>query len=221
MKKLYYLVMFCLIAGATHLSAQEVKVTNLQVSAGNKITFDVSWDGTSTGSPTDPVAEPVEPVELWVFIDYFNMEQQQMWRLPVASATLTYTSWAGAKVRMISDNNAGFYIEGLARETGAFTANVSVTPEGTYPQGVIRPCVYVTDYQPVATYNMDSGVITATLTGTAPYSGQYSGGSAWTSSTGAAVTLPSGQHILSLFYPLPTLRAAAREKCFAARPAHR
>ncbi len=179
--------MFCLIAGAVSLTAQEVQVTNLKVASDNKITFDVSW-GARSGAWSDTV---------WVFIDYFNMDKQEMWRLPVTSATLTNTSWAGAKVRMISDNNAGFYIEGDAREASAFTATVSVTPEGTYPQGVIRPCVYVTDHQPIATYGLSGDVVTASLTGTAPYSGKYSGGSAWTSPTGTTFNVPSGQYISS------------------------
>ncbi len=180
--------MFCLIAGAVSLTAQEVQVTNLKVASDNKITFDVSW-GARSGAWSDTV---------WVFIDYFNMEKQEMWRLPVTSATLTNTSWAGAKVRMISDNNAGFYIGGNAREASAlFKASVSVTPEGTYPLGVIRPCVYVTDHQPIATYGLSGDVVTASLTGTAPYSGKYSGGSAWTSPTGTTFDVPSGQYISS------------------------
>ncbi len=199
MKKLYYLVMFCLIAGAAHLSAQEVQVINLEVAADNTITFDVSW-GATTGPPPDgrDATKPWSDT-VWVFIDYFNMDEQAMWRLPVASAMLTNTSanWAGSQVRTITGtNNSGFYIYGLARTKDTGTVSVSVTPAGDYPRGVIRPCVYVTDYQPVATYNMASdGAITAQLAGTAPFSGQYSDGSPWISSTGADIDVPAGQHI--------------------------
>ncbi len=176
MKKLYYLVMFCLIAGAAHLSA------HLQVAADNTITFDVSLRSDT----------------VWVFIDYFNMEKQEMWRLPVASATLSNTSWVGAQVRTITDNNAGFYIEGNAREASVFTATVSVTPAGDYPQGAIRPCVYVTDYPPAATYNTAAdGAIIAMLTGTAPFSGQYSGGEPWTLSSGNTLNVENGKGISS------------------------
>ena len=119
MKKITCLIMLCLLAGAANnLAAQEVSVTNLQVASDNTITFNVS------------VGEPVEPVELWVFVDYFNMDKQQMWRLPISSARLTNSSDAGAKVRMIAGNNAGFYIEGSAT-SAVFTAGVSVTPYDT------------------------------------------------------------------------------------------
>ena len=164
--------------------AQDVQVSNLKVAADNTITFDLLRNS-SGGSDA-----------VWVFIDYFNMDKQQMWRMPVASAELTYTSWAGAKVRTITENNAGFYIDGIGQEAG--TVSVSVAPAGDYPRGVIRPCVYVTDHQPVVTYNIGAGgAITAQPAGTAPYSGQYSGGAAWTSPTGAAVNVPAGQHISS------------------------
>ncbi len=162
-------------------AAQNVTVSNLQVAADNKITFNVSW-----GETTDSA---------WVFIDYFNLEKQQMWRLPVASATLTNSSWAGAKVRMIDGNNAGFQITGNANGTSAFMATVSITPD-VASSGVLRPCVYVTNYPPVAKYNMAAnGDITAELTGTVPFSGQYSDGSTWTVNSGSSLPITIGKGI--------------------------
>ncbi len=119
-----------------------------------------------------------------------------MWRLPISSATLTNASWAGAKVRMIAGNNAGFYIEGDARNSGAGTASVSLTPEGDYPSGVVRPCVYVTDYPAVAEYDLSGGSVTAMLTGTAPYSVQYNDGTSATL-TSSSVSITNGNVIAS------------------------
>ena len=185
MKKFYHLMIFCVLSVATCLAAQEVQVANLKAAPDNRITFDVSW-GDRTGAWSDTV---------WVFIEYFNMEKQQMWRLPVSAATQTYTSWVDSQVRTIEGNNTGFYICGLAREKGTGTVSVSVTPADNYPQGGIRPCVYVTDHPPVAEYEMYGDDVTVNLTGTAPYYGLYGDGSTWTSPTGAPLTLPSGQYI--------------------------
>ncbi len=195
-------MMMVALAGA----AQEVQVSNLEVADNNVITFEVSWKG-STVSPAGRTERFSD--SLWVFIDYFDMDKQQMWRLPVSSAATatptsasTLISWAGAKVRTITDNNAGFYIERNARgadDDVSYRVKVAVTPAGTYPRGVIRPCVYVTDFRPVATYEMSSDIVTAKLEGTAPYSGQYSGGVAWTSTSSAALDVPSGRSISRFF----------------------
>ncbi len=189
MKKLYYLIMLCLIAGTASLSAQDVAVTNLQVTDNNIVTFDVSWgnDGRLWGDT------------VWVFVDYFDMNSQQMWRRPVSSATLTNSSPAGAGVRMIDGNNAGFYIEGNANGTSAFTASVSVTPVGTYPQGVLRPCVYVIDYPPVINYSLSGGSVIANLAGTAPYAVKYSDGASTIVTSGSNFTLPAGKSVTTFF----------------------
>ncbi len=174
-----------LLLVALAAAAQDVTITNLKVASDNTITFDISW-GNRAGVWNDTV---------WVFIDYFNMDKQQMWRLPISSATLTNASRAGARVRMIAGNNAGFYIEGNANGTSAFTASVSVTPVGDYPAGVLRPCVYVTDYPPTATYGDLSGSsVTVNLTGTAPYSVQYSDGTSATL-TSSSVSITNGNGI--------------------------
>ncbi len=187
MKKIYCLF-FCFMLGVVSLAAQEVQVTNLKVAANKTITFDVSWgDQNRTTLWSDTV---------WVFIDYWNIDEQQMWRLPVKAVTLTST-WAEARERMIPGNNAGFYIEGNAKGTRAlFTATVSVTPAGEYPAGVLRPCVYVTDYPPVAEYSMtNDSVITVHLAGTAPYSGVYTNGETWYLGSGHALNLHTGRGI--------------------------
>ncbi len=182
MKKFYYLIMLCLLAGAANsLAAQEVSVTNLQVASDNTITFDVSW---GKDGRTAPWSDTV-----WVFVDYFNMDKQQMWRL--SSAGTAYLASGG--------NNAGFYIKGNARTAGTFSAACTVTPvAGVVTTGSVRPCVYVTDYQPTATYGDLSGsAVTVNLTGTAPYSGKYGDGTAWTLTSGSSFTISSNKDILA------------------------
>ncbi len=176
--------MLCLLAGAANsLAAQEVSVTNLQVASNNEITFNVSW-GNRAGVWSDTV---------WVFVDYFNMDKQQMWRLPVANVQ----SSAGAAY-LAPSNNAGFYIKGNARSAGNFSTAVTLTPvAGVVTTGSIRPCVYVTDYPPTGEYNLSGSSVTATLTGTAPYSVQYNDGSSATL-TSSSVSITNGNGISTL-----------------------
>ncbi len=192
MKRNLMLILALLVTLAA--AAQKVAITNLKVNANNEITFDISWGG-SAGSPTGRTAPWSDTV--WVFVDYFNMDKQQMWRLPISSARLTNASWAGAKVRMIAGNNAGFYVEGDARNSGAGTASVSLTPEGDYPSGGVRPCVYVTDYPPTGEYNLSGSSVTAILTGTAPYSVQYSD-NLTEIVNGSSFTLPAGKSVATV-----------------------
>ncbi len=189
MKKLYCLLICCLIAGITSVSAQEVQVSNLTVKSDNTITFEVSWGAANRTKPWNNT--------VWMFIDYWDMGAQQMHRMPITIENVQ--SSAGSVHMAAGGNNAGFF---LNNDTGNdnFSATVSVIP----PAGLItahsriRPCVYATDYPPVAIYNMaDDNAITANLKGTAPFSGQYNNGAAWSSPTGAAVNVSSGQHIAS------------------------
>ncbi len=175
--------MLCLLAGAANsLAAQEVTVTNLQVASDNTVTFNVSW-GNRAGVWSDTV---------WVFVDYFNMDKQQMWRLPIA-AVQSSAGMAG----MYTNNNAGFYIKGNARTAGNFSTSCTVTPKaGIVTTGSIRPCVYVTDYPPVAEYGDLSGSsVTVNLTGTAPFSGRYGDGTPWTLTSGNSFTISSNKDI--------------------------
>ncbi len=92
-------------------------------------------------------------------------------------------------------NNAGFFL-GKTGGAGNFSAACTVTPPaGVVTTGSVRPCVYITDYPPVVGYDLSGNTVTATLTGTAPYRGQYGDGSSWTLTSNSSLTITDGNGI--------------------------
>jgi hypothetical protein len=101
---------------------------------------------------------------VWVFVDYNNAGT--MTRLPLKSggATLTQSSWNGAKVEEVTDNTDGVWVVGNARAIdGSFSATVRLS---TDVKDILGMCVYASNYPPVGEYTAANRIA---FTGTPTY----------------------------------------------------
>ena len=130
--------------------------------APTTLTFNIRWS-----PPADPTKVWSDTV--WVFVDYNNAGA--MTRLPlVKGATLTASSWSGARVIEVKDNDQGVWVVGNARQSesnGTFTATVSLPTNTTSLAGA---CIYAINYPPRAEpiENKEDG-LTLKFTGTPPF----------------------------------------------------
>jgi hypothetical protein len=155
MKKLFLLLLLLPLLGrglgGGLLSAQNVTVTNLQVTEGppSTVTFDVSWE-----RPVDPTVVWMDSA--WVFVDY--NKNGMMARLPLllsSGATLTDTSAPGeGRIEEEPGNTKGMWVRGYARgAAGSFSAKVMLLTDATNIAGA---CAYASGYPPVGEYLDDT-----------------------------------------------------------------
>ena len=187
MKKKLLLIIMC-IPVVLMAQTNGVTVSNLAVTSGSPttVTFSVSWE---TPMPVQPWSDTV-----WVFVDYNNAGKME--RLPLLpGATLTYSSWDGAYVDEIADNNKGVWVVGNAKTSGAgsFSATVQLLTAATNVAGA---CAYASNYRPVAEYTLADRV---SFTGTPMYSVvlEYDGGGTETQQVNSPFIVPSGYTLQS------------------------
>jgi hypothetical protein len=165
----------------TLLSAQNgVTVSGLTVNSGT-VTFNVSWNRDAPNMPA------LWSDTVWVFVDY--NAGGVMKRLPLSGGTAT----AGT-VTKLAGNDQGLRVEGNARATGSFEAEVKLYYDSQ--TAMSGACAYASNYPPVADYVGDDRV---TFKGTPPYDLvlKYSGGGTVTAQSGGTYYKPSSYTLQS------------------------
>jgi hypothetical protein len=145
------LFLFLMIILPSTLVAQNVTVTNLQVTEGtpSTVTFDVSWE--------KPAPETVWMDSAWVFVDY--NKAGKMTRLLISGGTLTsHTANTGAspdagKLIILTGNDRGAWATGDAWKQGNFSAEVMLLSDEEHIAGA---CAYASGYPPVSNWLSDT-----------------------------------------------------------------
>jgi hypothetical protein len=153
-KTLFLLLLLPLLGrglGGGCLFAQNVTVTNLQVTEGtpSTVTFDVSWEKPAPGT--------VWMDSAWVFVDY--NKNGKMARLPVSGGTLTsHTANTGVspdagKLIILTGNDRGAWVTGGAWTDSPFSATVQLY---TDEPNIAGACAYASGYPPVSNWIDDT-----------------------------------------------------------------